>query len=130
MNDYEVQIFNNVYSVAAPLCAKNRFVSTPIQSYTNLPAASLYEMNNTTVRAMQSSTPVENFSRITYQLDVVADTKSKCRQIYAAIDERMLALNFSRLSGQYITYPDNPKVVRYVARYEAVTDKDGNLYRA
>ena len=129
MIDYEVKIFNNVHEVVAPLCANNRFVSTPIESYTNLPAASLYEMDNRTVKERQSSTPVENFARIYYQLDVVAGTKAKCREIYKAADDRMISLNFVRESGNYITYPDNVKIVRYVARYMAVADADGNLYR-
>ena len=129
MIDYEVKIFNRAYAVAAPLCAKDRFVSTPITDYAKVPAASLYEMDSRTYRYRQSSTPVENFSEITYQLDVVASTKSKCRTIFAAIDDEMISMNFSRLSGQYITYPDNTNVVRYVARYEAIVDRDGNLYR-
>ena len=129
MIDYEVKIFNYVHEAAAPKCAKNRFVSTPINSYTNLPAGSLYEMDNQTIRDLQSSMPVENFARITYQAEAVAKTKSKCREIYKVIDDRMISLNFSKMSGQYITYPDNPEIVRYVARYEANIDADGNLYR-
>lgn len=130
MIDYETTIFNNVHSVASPLCAKNRFLSTPIDSYTALPAASLYEMDSRTVYQRQSSVPKENFSRVTYQLDVVAETKAKCRQIFKAIDDRMIQLNFSRESANYITYTDNMKVVRYVARYEAIVDPDGNIYRS
>ena len=129
MIDYEVKIFNSVHEVAAPLCAKNRFLSTQILSYTNLPAASLFEMDNRTVRDRQSSTPIENYGRISYQLDVVAKTKAKCREIFKAADDRMIALNFSRTSATYVTYPENTDVVRYVARYEAEVDRDGNLYR-
>lgn len=129
MIDLEVKIFNEVYPVAAPLCAKNRFVSTPIESYTNLPASSLYEMDNTTVLEKQSSTPVENLARITYQLDVVATTKAKCREIFVAIDNKMISLNFTRQSMNYITYPDNAKLVRIAARYQAEVDPNGNIYR-
>lgn len=130
MIDYESTIFNNVHSVASPLCAKNRFVSTPIDSYTTLPAASLFEMDSRTVVQRQSSTPAENISRVTYQLDVVAETKAKCRQIFKAIDDRMIQLNFNRISANYITYPENTKVVRYVARYDAEIDQEGNIYRS
>lgn len=129
MIDCEVKIFNRVHGAVASMLAKDRFVSTPIMDYAKLPAASLYEMDNSTFRYRQSSTPVENFAVITYQADVVAETKSKCRAIYAVIDDSMIAMNFSKISGQYITYPDNPKIVRYAARYEAVVDMDGNLYR-
>jgi len=130
MIDYEVKIFNKVHAVVAPLCANKKFVSTIItEAPSAFPAASLIEVNNRTVRARQSSTPVENFSLVTYQLDVYATTKSKCREVYAAADTAMLAMNFSRMSGLYMNNAENTKVFRYVARYEAEIDQDGNIYR-
>ena len=129
MIDYEVKIFNRVHGSVASLCAKNKFVSKQIVSETAFPAASLIEMDNTTVRNRQSSKPGENFALITYQLDVYAMKKSECRKVFAAADEAMLGMNFSRMSGRYIDNPGNPDVFRYTARYEAEVDKDGNLYR-
>jgi hypothetical protein len=129
MIDYEVKIFNRVHAVVSPLCATNKFVSKQIVSETAFPAASLIEMDNTTIRNRQSSTPGENFALITYQLDVYAMKKSDCRRVFAAADEAMLGLNFSRMSGQYIDNPGNPDVFRYTARYEAEIDPDGNIYR-
>lgn len=129
MIDYEVKIFNAVYPAVSPLCARNRVVSTPLDSYEKLPACSLFEMDSRTVRKRQSSEATENFARVTYQLDAVAETKAKCRAIFKAADEKMIQMNFVRVSGQYITYPENTKVVRYVARYEAEIDPDGNIYR-
>lgn len=130
MIDYEVKIFNKVHAKVAPKCANKMFVSTVItEKPTAFPAASLIEMDNTTIRSRQSSTPVENFSLVTYQLDVYATTKSKCREVYAAADEAMISMNFIRMSGQYINIPDNTKVFRYVARYEAEIDREGNIYR-
>ena len=130
MIDYEVKIFNKVYDVVAPLCANKRFVSTEIVELpTAFPAVSLIEMDNRTVRSRQSSTPSENFALVTYQLDVYATSKSKCREVFAAADGVMISMNFSRMSGQYINHPDNTKVFRYVARYEAEIDPDGTIYR-
>lgn len=130
MIDYEVKIFNRVHGVVAPLCADKKFVSTVITTPpTAFPAASLIEMDNTTVRERQGSTPEEAFARITYQLDVYATTKTKAKAVFSAADGAMIAMNFSRMSGQYINNPDNTKVFRYVARYEAEIDQDGNLYR-
>lgn len=129
MIDYEVKIFNKVHEVAAPLCAQNKFVSRQIISPTAFPAAALWEMDNTTVRSLQSSTPTENFARITYQCEVYARSKKQCREVFKAIDERMISLNFSRMSGQYIDNASNVEVFRYVARYEADIDADGNIYR-
>ena len=131
MIDYEVKIFNRVYAKAAPLCAKNKFVSTIItEKPTAFPASSLYELDNRTVRSRQSSSPIENFSLITYQLDVYATSKSECRKVYAAVDDTMVSMNFTRTSGQFINAPDgNTKIFRYTARYEAEVDQEGNLYR-
>lgn len=130
MIDYEVKIFDRVYAKVAPLCASKKFVSTIVSDPpTAFPAASLIEMGNVTVRERQSSLPVENFSTITYQLDVYALSKKDCRKVFATADEAMIALNFSRMSGQYINNPDNTDVFRYVARYEAEIDQNGNIYR-
>lgn len=129
MIDFETTIFNKVHAVVVPLCAKNKFVSKQIVSVTAFPAASLIEMDNYTIRDRQSSTPVENFARITYQLDVFAQTKKDCRTVFAAADGAMIALNFSRMSGRYIDNPNNTDVFRYTARYEAEIDPNGNIYR-
>ena len=130
MIDYEVTIFNRIYEVAAPLCANKKFVSTVISERpTAFPAASLIEIDNRTVRNRQSSTPTENYALVTYQLDVFATSKAKCREVYAAIDSAMIGLNFSRMSGMYIDNAQNTKVFRYTARYEAEIDPDGNIYR-
>ena len=130
MIDYEVKVFNRAYNSVAPKCAQNGFVSTMItQKPSSFPAASLIEMDNTTVRRLQSSTPTENFAMITYQFEVYALSKSKCREVFIAGDEAMIAMNFTRISGAFINNSDNPKVFRYVARYEAVIDSSGNLYR-
>ena len=130
MIDYEVKVFNRVHAKAAPLCAQGKFVSTVINTKpTAFPAASLIEMDNITVRERQSSTPKENFALVTYQLEIYATTKSECRKVFKAVDDEMISMNFSRMSGQYINLPENLNLFRYVARYEAEIDADGNLYR-
>lgn len=130
MIDYEVTIFNKVHATVAPLCADKGFVSKIITDKpAAFPAASLIEIDNRTVLDRQSSTPGENFALVTYQLEVYDTTKSGCRSVYAAADEVMLGMNFSRMSGQYMNNADNTRVFRYVARYEAEIDPDGNIYR-
>ena len=42
----------------------------------------------------------------------------------------MISMNFTRISGDFIEYPDDVKIVRYVARYEVEIDEEGNLYRS
>lgn len=130
MIDCEVKVFNAVYPVAAPLCASKKFVSTVIaEAPTAFPAASLIEIDNRTVRKRQGTATTEVYARVTYQLDVYATTKAKCRQVYAAVDDVMIGMNFTRTSGQYIDNFENTQVFRYTARYVAEVDQDGNLYR-
>lgn len=129
MNDFEVDIFNEVYSVAAPLCAENHFISKRVVNPSGFPAGSLVEIGNDTVRARQSSTPQENYSLLTYQFDGYAMTKRECRQLFKAVDERMIQMNFTRISGQYIDNPGNLDVLRYTARYQAEIDRNGVIYR-
>lgn len=130
MIDYEVKIFNKVHGKVASEYAEKKFVSTIItKTPTAFPAGSLIEIDNITDRKRQSSRPRENFSIITYQLEVFATTKRECRKAFVATDNAMISMNFNRISGQYINNADNTKVLRYVARYEAEVDQDGNLYR-
>lgn len=129
MIDYETKVFTRVYDAAASLCAENMFVSTQVNTFAKLPAGVLYEMDNRTVSKRQSSTPVENYALITYQLEVYAGTKKTAKKVYSAADAEMIAMNFNRISGQFLPTLDNTNLVRYVARYEAVVDTEGNLYR-
>lgn len=129
MIDYEVKIFNRVHSKAAPLCAKNQFKSVYVAEPTALPAGSLIEMSNVTVRSKQSTSLNENFARIMYQLDCYAETKSACKKLYNAADTEMIAMGFIRISGGPIDNIGNLKVSRYTARYEAEIDPDGVIYR-
>ena len=129
MIDVESKIFNRVHASVAPLCAKNHFVSTYTTQLTSLPAAALFEVENVTIRGRQSSTPVENFARITYQFEAYAKTKSECKKLMNAGDEAMIAMNFSRMSGPHIMNDGNTEVFRGVARYDAEVDSEGTLYR-
>ena len=129
MIDYEVNIFDQVYQAIAPLCAKGKVTSIFVPSPSAFPAASLYELNNITVRERQSSTPIENFSLVTYQLDCYAKTKAKCKEVYKVADDRMIALGFTRTSGTYLDNFDNTNVFRYTARYAAEIDRNGVIYR-
>lgn len=129
MIDYEVNIFDRVYRKAAPLCAKGQFVSVYLRNPNGFPAGSLVELINNTVRKRQSSTPIENFSLVLYQLDVYAMTKAEARAVYSAADDEMISMGFTRTTGDFLDNIGNPNVFRYTARYEAEIDRDGNIYR-
>lgn len=130
MIDYEVNIFDSVYRSVSSLYAAGKFVSRYVPSPTAYPAGSFVELTNVTVRDRQSSTPKENYVHVVYQLDVYAKSKSECRRVYAATDEAILSLGFTRISGDYLDNADNVNIFRYTARYAAEIDRDGVIYRS
>lgn len=129
MNDYEVQVFDRVYSKVAPLCAQGKFVSTNIPTLTAYPAGSLIEIDNSTVRRRQSTSFTEDYSSVMYQLDVYGMTKQSCKAVYNAADEEMIRMGFVRISGTWLDNSAVPEVSRYTARYEAWIDANGMIYR-
>ena len=130
MIDYEVQVFDKVYRAVSPLCAAGKFVSTNVPNDTGFPAGSLIEISNTTVRSKQSSSQVENFSEVMYQLDVYAMTKSECKSVYKAADDVLIGMGFTRITGTWLDNAGRPEISRYTARYEAWIDPDGVIYRS
>lgn len=129
MIDYEQKIFNAVRPAVINKVASGGFKSVYVQSDEALPAVSFMEMDNSTVKSFQTNTPTENLATITYEVQIYATTKARCRDIFKALDDAMLQLNFNRLSGTYVPNLDNIKVFRYVARYEANIDRNGVIYR-
>ena len=129
MIDYEVNIFDTVYRKVSHLFAKGKFVSVYVPDPTGFPAGSLVELENNTVRKRQSSTPIENFALVMYQLDVYALTKKEARALLCAVDEVMIGLGFSRVGGEFLDNATNVNVFRYAARYEAEIDRNGVIYR-
>jgi hypothetical protein len=129
MIDYEVNVFDRVYRKVAPMCAKGKFVSVYVPDPTAFPAGSLMELTNRTVRKRQSSTPIENFAVVMYQLDIYAKTKAEARSVLNAADDEMISMGFTRVGGDYLDNSDNVNIFRYTARYEAEIDREGNIYR-
>ena len=129
MIDCETKVFTRLYNVVAPKCAEGKFINDTVPDAAALPAGIAYEMDSGTVKSRQSSTPVENFARITWTLEFYAGKKATLKKIVNVADKEMLSMNFSRISGGYVPNLDNDKVKRWVGRYEVVVDKNGNMYR-
>ena len=129
MIDVESYIFNAVYDDVAPLCASGCFKSIHDPVPTKFPTATLYEMKNLTDYAKKSTAQDEDFATLTYEAHVYANTKAKCRTVFAALDAALIRMNMSRISGDYTPSADNTKVHEFVARYRVSVDRDGILYR-
>lgn len=129
MIDRELDIYNHVRDSVETHFSVNRVLSTPIDSYASLPAMCLYEEDSRTDRIRQTTSLEESYANITYRLEIAATTKQECRRLLALVDDEMMLLNFNRAGGQFVPTLGNKAIMRYVARYEAKVDKNGNLYR-
>ena len=129
MIDVEQYIFNALYDTVAPLCANNSFKSISVPNPTVFPTVTLFEMDNRTDYDRESNSEGEDFAILAYEAHVYANSKMECRKVFKTLDEEMLKLNMTRLSGTFSPSNTNTKVHEYVARYRVGADAEGNLYR-
>ena len=129
MIDVENEIFNAVYDMVAPLCAKNSFKSVSTPMPTAFPAVALFEMDNATDTVRRSTQTDEDYADLTYEAHIYATTKAESRKVFKALDDALMKLNMNRMSGDFTPSQTNTKVHEYVARYRVKVDQDGNLYR-
>lgn len=129
MIDVENYIFNAAYDDIAPLCAKNGYRSVQGQVPTVFPAVNLFEMDNRINTDMWSNSGSDDYAILTYEAHVFATTKAECRKVAKALDDKLIRMNMTRLSGAYSPNTANSKVFEFVARYRVGVDENGVLYR-
>lgn len=129
MIDVESYIFNAAYDDVAPLCAKNGYRSVQGQVPTVFPAVNLYEMDNRINTDMWSNSGSDDYAILTYEAHVFATTKAECRKVAKALDDKLIRMNMTRLSGAYSPNTANSNVFEFVARYRVGVDENGVLYR-
>ena len=109
MIDYLNEIFT---AVAIPLRETHTGI-TVTGEYTRMPssfpAATLDEIENVTVESLEDSSVAENFSGLSYRLQVFSNKqsgkKAEARAIFATADRVMRTLGFRR-----ITYTTTPEI--------------------
>lgn len=129
MIDVENYIFNAAYDDIAPLCAKNGYRSVQGQVPTVFPAVNLYEMDNRINTELWSNSGSDDYAILTYEAHVFATTKAECRKVAKALDDKLIRMNMTRLSGAYSPNTANSKVFEFVSRYRVGVDENGVLYR-
>ena len=133
MIDYQNEIFTNV---ATAIRSKHEG-ATISGEYTRhpskFPAVTLDEIENVSVGALADSSDRENYSGVTYRLQVfsnkVGGKKAEAREIFATADSVMLGLGFRR-----ITYAPTPEIYEstiysITATYEAIASVNGYIYK-
>lgn len=126
MKDIETFIFT---PIAADLRAEFPGIYVTGE-YTNKPSSfphvSIEEVDNFTSTKYLDSSCKEKISSVTYQVSVYSNKtvgkKSECRKILGFIDDRLIGLNFKRISMTPVPNEADTSIYRLVAMYEANTD--------
>lgn len=133
MNDFLNEIFTIVAkklrSVHTDIFVTGEYTRQP----SKFPAVTLDEIENVAAEELLDSSRAENFSALTYRLQVFSNKesgkKTEARKIFATADQEMRQLGFRRVS--YTTTPEiyESTIYSITATYEAIVGSDGVMYK-
>lgn len=129
MIDIEADIFDYVYPSVAPLVPEGCFKSVYVPAPPALPFATLIEMENVTDSLFQTSSGLDEHAIITYEANVYAEEKFECKEIMSVIDTALRAINFKRVSLQFVPNLADSTLFRYTARFRASVNPQKTVYR-
>lgn len=133
MINVENEIFNDVATSIRAKHPRTNITGEYVKSPSSFPHVSLVEMDNSVLTSTQTSTEYENHATLMYEANVysnkVTGKKTECKELIAIVDERMLAMGFTRTMLQPVPNLDDATIYRMTARYTAVVSKDKYIYR-
>lgn len=133
MVDIEADIFDRAARAVIGVEPDAFVTSGYVQAPASFPAMMMYEISNITDDSRLDSSKREKSSVVTYQADVYSNLRSgakqQAREVMSALDSVMLSLNFTRTYMQPMMNSADTSVYRLTARYTAVADENGKLYR-
>lgn len=128
---------NEIFTAVAKAVRKAHTGTTVSGEYTRTPSkfptVTLDETQNVTVGALEDSTREENYSGVTYRLQVFSNKqsgkKAEARAIFATADAEMRRMGFRRVT--YTTTPEiyNSTIYSITATYEGVISAYGYVYK-
>ena len=136
MIDVEEKVFAKVYAAlreeyptATDLDIQSEYVKSPA----SLPQVSIIESDNYHSYNTEDQSGTENYSVITYDVNVytneMANKKAIARHIADIVDKVMYSLNFQRIQMRPTQNMLDATIYRITARYRAVVSADETLYR-
>lgn len=133
MNDYMSEIFTTV-----AVAVREQHPGTTVSGeYTrqpsNFPATTLDEVQNVMIHNLVDSSHIENYSGVTYRLQVFSNKqggkKEEARSIFKTADAELRKMGFRRVT--YTTTPEiyDSTIYSITATYEGVLSASGYVYR-
>ena len=133
MNDFLNEIFTLVAkelrSVYSGIFVTGEYTRQP----SKFPAVTLDEIENVAVENLLDSSRQENFSALSYRMQVFSNKesgkKAEARKIFVTADQEMRQLGFRRIS--YTTTPEiyESTIYSVTAIYEAIVGSNGVIYK-
>lgn len=132
MLDYESQIYSKVAAALRKQFPTVFVTGEYVKSPPRFPAVFITESDNALYRRGSSSSNDEEFSAVTYEVDVFSNRKtgkkSEAKAIMVAVSEQLHRLNFQRMMMSPIPNEADSTIYRYHAKFRAVIG-NGTLYR-
>ena len=133
MIDYLNEIFTHVATKVREEHPGITITGEYTRQPSKFPTATLDEIENVTVDSLEDSSAAENFSGLTYRLQVFSNKqsgkKAEARAIFATADGVLRSLGFRRMT--YSTTPEiyESTIYSITATYEAIADVNGTIYK-
>ena len=126
MIDIENLVFDTVFNAVRTVHSNMNVTKGFIEENAKFPCIVVREVNNVPLERTNTDDCAENFSRLTYQIDVYSDKagtqRSECRDLLNLVDGIMQTMKFKRI---HMNEPLNIKrsIFRQYARYSVIADK-------
>lgn len=131
MIDIENEVFSKIAAELRSRFPKIQVIGEDARTDSPFPCASIVEIDNYTLRRTQDSRGNEHHAHITYEVNVysnrTAGKKTECKKIYAAIDDVLIGLGFTRTLRQPVGM-DDATIYRMVGRYTAIVSENKTIY--
>ena len=128
---------NEIFTTVAQAVRADHEGATVTGEYTRkpskFPTVTLDETQNVTMDNLVDSTHIENYSGVTYRLQVFSNKKNgkkaQARAIFATADEALRGMGFRRVT--YTTTPEiyDSTIYSITATYEGVVSALGYVYK-
>ena len=132
MINIKTEIYDHVYTTLKDRYPKMNITGEATPTPSHFPCVQIIGLNNTVVSSTQTQSAKENHASLLYQIDIFSNKQSgrmaECDEISGVIDEIFADLNFNRIF-MAPTQNASEGIYRVTARYTAVVDRYGMLYR-